>query len=139
LWVIFALLDPLIESGSGSETLLLEIKKRLFTNDDPAAATKLCKGRQVDNDGLFVLRERVHNVGAELDHLVEHVLHAAGEAAPVGQDDEGEALAAEVVDGLGRLKGGVGEPDLARLAHRARLAFRIGRVRGQGHFHRSLL
>jgi hypothetical protein len=55
------------------------------------------------------------NVGPELDNLVEHVLHAAREATPVGQDDERQALPTEVVDGLRRLEGRVREPDLARL------------------------
>ena len=42
-------------------------------------------------------------------------LHAPGEAPPVGEHHEGQALAVEVTDGLGRLERRVGEPHLACL------------------------
>lgn len=49
-------------------------------------------------------------------HLAEHVARAAGEAAPVGKDDQGQVLpAVKVLDGLRRLKGRVGVPHLMGL------------------------
>ena len=42
-------------------------------------------------------------------------LHAAGEAPPVGEDDERQLLPVEQLDALSRLVGGVREPHLARL------------------------
>ena len=71
-----------------------------------------CKSRSDGHLGLVVVVEGIHNVGAKLDDLVEHVLHAPGEAPPVGQHHQRQLLAVEVVDGLGRLEGRVGEPDL---------------------------
>ena len=68
--------------------------------------------RKIDEDRLVVVVEGIHYIGAELDDLVEHVLHSPGEAPPVGQHHQGQLLAVEVVDGLGRLEGRVGEPHL---------------------------
>jgi hypothetical protein len=52
-------------------------------------------------------------IKAVAPHLSEHVPGAAGEAAPVGEDDEGEVLAAvEVLDRLRSLERRVGVPHL---------------------------
>ena len=61
-------------------------------------------------------------------------LHAAGEAPPVGEHHEGQALAVEVADGLGRLEGRVGEPHLAGLLqelHRGSITVTGNQVIGQ--------
>ena len=82
---------------------------------DPGAAPEFCVGGYVDEDWLGAGAQLVHDVGAELEHLVEHVLHAAREAAPVGEHHDGQALVAEVLDGLCRLVRRVRVPHLARL------------------------
>jgi hypothetical protein len=130
-------------------------------DDRPGAAPQLPVGWHVHDDRPLVLAQLVHNVRPELDDLLVHVwtgvrdkgslkyldgslglcgddverssrtFHAAGEAAPVGEDDEGQLFAAKVLDRLGRLVGAVRIPDLTGL--RDGLGFGVGvrRVRGQ--------
>ena len=75
-------------------------------NDDPRTSADLRKGRDVHEDRLLELGELVDDERAELEHLFEHVLSPAGEAAPVGQHKERQPLAdVEVLDGLRRLVG----------------------------------
>mmetsp|Transcript_11419 Transcript_11419/g.33839 ORF Transcript_11419/g.33839 Transcript_11419/m.33839 type:complete len:226 (-) Transcript_11419:3512-4189(-) len=109
-------------------------------DDHPGAAAHLGAGRDVDEDGLLVGGQVLHDVGAELEHLLEHVLATAREAAPVGQDDEGQALAVvEVVDGLGRLVGGVREPHLPGLRHFLLARFHVGGIREDCLHHEAVL
>ena len=54
--------------------------------------------------------------------------HATRESSPVGKDHEWQLFAVEVVDGLGRLVGRVGEPHLSGLLDRLGLRVQIGRV-----------
>jgi len=90
----------------------VEVKEHLF---HLVVRAQLAARRDVDEDGLAAGDERVDDVGAVLEHLVEHVALAAREAAPVGQDEDGQVLAVEVAHSLRRLEGRVRVPDLARL------------------------
>ena len=83
---------------------------------DPRAATQLAVGRDVHEDRMLVLAKVVDDVRPKLEDLAEHVAGAAREAAPVGEDHERQVLGGvEVGDGLRRLEGRVGVPDLSRL------------------------
>mmetsp|Transcript_5307 Transcript_5307/g.17675 ORF Transcript_5307/g.17675 Transcript_5307/m.17675 type:complete len:1245 (-) Transcript_5307:1871-5605(-) len=105
----------------------------LGVDDHPCAAADLAKGRDVDGDWLAELRELVDDEGAELEHLLEHVLAAAREAAPVGQDEQRQPLAGvEVLDGLRGLVGRVGEPDLPGLHLHLRLGLEVGGIGQDG-------
>mmetsp|Transcript_14907 Transcript_14907/g.36607 ORF Transcript_14907/g.36607 Transcript_14907/m.36607 type:complete len:623 (+) Transcript_14907:577-2445(+) len=84
-------------------------------DDHPGPPAQLTPVRDVHEDGLRVLTQRVHDVRAVLKDLSVHVAQAAGEPAPVGEDDERQALAVHVPDGLRGLEGRVREPHLARL------------------------
>ena len=42
-------------------------------HDCPGASPELSVGWDVDQDGLFVLPEAIHDVGSKLQHLVVHV------------------------------------------------------------------
>mmetsp|Transcript_49135 Transcript_49135/g.139167 ORF Transcript_49135/g.139167 Transcript_49135/m.139167 type:complete len:1351 (-) Transcript_49135:2919-6971(-) len=100
---------------------------------DPRAAAQLGEGRDVDEDRLLERDERVDDLGAKLEDLVEHVALAAREAAPVGEDHARQVLRVEVVDGLRGLVGRVREPDAARLEGVLLHRGRVGRVgRGEG-------
>mmetsp|Transcript_32537 Transcript_32537/g.76881 ORF Transcript_32537/g.76881 Transcript_32537/m.76881 type:complete len:779 (-) Transcript_32537:4324-6660(-) len=103
----------------------------LGVDDDPRAAADLAVRRDVDYDRLAELRELVDDERAELEHLLVHVLAPAREAAPVGEDEQRQALAlVEVLDGLRRLVGAVGVPDLPRLREHALARGGVGRVGG---------
>mmetsp|Transcript_4601 Transcript_4601/g.13904 ORF Transcript_4601/g.13904 Transcript_4601/m.13904 type:complete len:786 (-) Transcript_4601:4143-6500(-) len=84
-------------------------------NHDPGPSSQLGARWDVHGHGLGVLAQGVHNDGSELEDLIKHVPHPAGEAAPVCQDEEGQALAVKVADGLCSLVRRVGVPHLARL------------------------
>ena len=86
-------------------------------HDDPGATSQLSPWEDVHKHWLRVRHQRIHNVRAKLEHLVEHVSLPAREATPVGKDEQGQAFQLKVPDGLGSLKGGVRVPDLPRLLH----------------------
>mmetsp|Transcript_89338 Transcript_89338/g.257673 ORF Transcript_89338/g.257673 Transcript_89338/m.257673 type:complete len:991 (+) Transcript_89338:429-3401(+) len=82
----------------------------------PSAAAQLAVRGDIDGHWVAVFNQCVHDHGAVLQHLGEHVACAPGEAAPVREDHQRQVLAAvEVADGLRGLVGGVGIPDLAGL------------------------
>ena len=117
--------------GVGVHLHASRVDRRVDNN--PRATADLAVWGDVDNDGLVVLGELVDDEGAELEHLLEHILAAAREAAPVCEDDKGEALArVEVLDGLGCLVGRVGEPHLAGLHLLLRLRLEVGGVGEDG-------
>jgi len=71
---------------------------------DPRTTAQLGARRQVDEEGLLVLANRVDNVRAVFKDFLKHVTLAAGEAAPVGHDKQRQLLAVvKVLDGLGSL------------------------------------
>lgn len=98
---------------------------------DPRAAAQLGVRRKVHKQGLLVLAKRVDNVRAKLEDLVKHVALAAGKAAPVGKDEEGELLAlVKVADRLCSLEGRVGVPNLAGHLRHLLLGVVVGGVGG---------
>ena len=84
-------------------------------DDDPRPAAQLSKRRYVDEHRLPIGGEAVHNVRAKLQHLIVHVLHPAGKAAPIGENHQRQLLVVEVLDGLGGLVGRIGIPHLTGL------------------------
>ncbi len=84
----------------------------LRIDHNPRAAAQLAAAGDVDEDGLVVDAQLLHDERPRLQHALEEVALAAGEAAPVGEDEEGEALAVKLLDGLRGLVGRVGPPDL---------------------------
>ena len=102
-----------------------------WVNDHPGAAPQLAVLGDVDEDGVLVLHQGVHDHGAELQDLVVHVPGASGEAAPVGEDHHRQVLApVEVPEGLCGFEGAVGEPHLAAHGLLDLAGLRVGGVRG---------
>ncbi|CAH0047846.1 unnamed protein product, partial [Clonostachys solani] len=89
-------------------------------------------GRNVDEDGLFILDEGVDNKRTVLENLVVHVALTARETTPVGKDHQRQLLTiVEVVDSLSSLEGRVGVPDTTSLLADLLDRVRVGRV-GRG-------
>mmetsp|Transcript_106671 Transcript_106671/g.340410 ORF Transcript_106671/g.340410 Transcript_106671/m.340410 type:complete len:455 (-) Transcript_106671:5304-6668(-) len=85
-------------------------------DDHPRAASQLASGRDVHEDGVLVIDQGIDDLGTKFENLVVHVPGAAGEAAPIREDDERQVLAVvEVADRGGRLEGTVREPNLPSL------------------------
>ncbi|CAI6094390.1 unnamed protein product [Clonostachys chloroleuca] len=85
----------------------------------------LTEGRNVDEDGLFILDEGVDNERTVLENLVVHVALTTRETTPVGKDHQRQLLTiVEVIDSLSSLEGRVGVPDTTSLL--ADLLDRVG-------------
>mmetsp|Transcript_13887 Transcript_13887/g.33109 ORF Transcript_13887/g.33109 Transcript_13887/m.33109 type:complete len:578 (-) Transcript_13887:4136-5869(-) len=99
-------------------------------DNDPRTSTKLAMGGQVDVDGVLVLAKGINDLGTELENLAGHITATAGESTPVGKDHDGKTLLVEVLDGLGRLEGGIGEENLTSLGEDGLTRVGISRIGG---------
>mmetsp|Transcript_62702 Transcript_62702/g.139603 ORF Transcript_62702/g.139603 Transcript_62702/m.139603 type:complete len:270 (+) Transcript_62702:312-1121(+) len=109
-------------------------------DNNPRTSTDLAVRWDVDNDWLLKLCQLVHNERTEFQYLLKHILAAAGESPPVGEQEERKALAlVEILDGLCSLVRRVREPHLPRLGRLLRLRLEVGRVSQDGLVTRAVL
>ncbi|CAG9956035.1 unnamed protein product [Clonostachys rosea f. rosea IK726] len=125
----------LIQAGNGCQLLVLAVLDTDDTIGLQDTTTGLFisihlhgvwgDGRNVDEDGLFVLDEGVDNERTVLENLVVHVTLTTRETTPVGKDHQRQLLTiVEVIDSLSSLEGGVGVPNTTSLL--ADLLDRVG-------------
>lgn len=87
----------------------------LRVDHHPRTPPELRPGGQVYHHGGGVRPEGLDDARPALKNAGEKVRLPSGEASPVAQDDEGNALPGELLQGSGRLEGAVWVPDLAGL------------------------
>lgn len=117
------------------ETVHLKPQKNqhVRTHDGPGAAAQLGVGVNVDEHRLRVVHERVDDHRAELEHLLVHLAHAAREAAPIGENEQREALALKVLHRLRCLVRARRVPHLTGQLHALRLGARARRIGSHVH------
>ena len=62
-------------------------------NDHPCATPQFAMLGDVDEDGMLVFHQCIHNHGTKLQDLVVHVASASGKSAPIGKDHHWQVLA----------------------------------------------
>lgn len=60
--------------------------------------------RQVNNDRLATVSQRVNNVGTEFQHFLKHILSSTTETTPVREQEDGQIFGDRITDTLGRLE-----------------------------------